>query len=479
MHGGGSPLAFQRSIRAAGRQKILQTPGDPLMVEGAERVQLPTRGTRNYRITTLAAASCGDLYQPAEQIHRNERGIAGQNQTPRILRLLKDSEQSPQRAETWNGISQARNLIHRNGKVSNQEDLPTHGLQDNAEMLGQRGMFGQCGMLPQRRVFGSKSLPAWVPWQQSLRTPHATACSTGHEEAQNHSNRMVALGLRGICLGLRRIADRVEGNNLLRICLILGGLLLFLTAGAVKAAVPERPAPSRKVTTVGVDPETGRLVRVRPSAITESGTVKKSMRTPAAIRKSVAKAQETARQTPDVDSKEIQGMIDDTAKRHGVDPALVHSVVRVESNYQQKAISPKGAQGLMQLIPATAHRYGVANPFDPSQNLEGGVRYLKYLTERFDGDLRLALAAYNAGEGAVDRHRGIPPFQETRQYVTKVTRELQTRGVAMPVLAELQPVKDEGDALSAQQQELRPRQAPLRVYTDAEGRLYIETVSVP
>ncbi|MCW5965258.1 MAG: lytic transglycosylase domain-containing protein [Bryobacterales bacterium] len=258
---------------------------------------------------------------------------------------------------------------------------------------------------------------------------------------------------------------------MLRICLILAGFVLLFGSATVRAAVPEHPAAPRKVTTVRVDPETGRLVRVRP------GATVKSVRTPVALQKSIAKARETARQTPDVDSTEIRGMIEDTARRHGVDPALIHSVVRVESNYQQKAISHKGAQGLMQLIPATAQRYGVANAFDPTQNLEGGVRYLKYLTERFDGDLRLALAAYNAGEGAVDRHQGIPPYQETQQYVTKVTRELQMRGSAVPALAESAPAGTE-ESLAATQKDLRPRPAPLRVYTDAEGRLYIETVSV-
>lgn len=252
----------------------------------------------------------------------------------------------------------------------------------------------------------------------------------------------------------------------------MAGFVLFSGTPAWTAGAPERPvSPARKVTTVAVDPETGRLVRVGPGARPTPG------KSSAAVAKSIAKARETAKQTPDVDKTKIHGMIEDTAKRHGVDPALVHSVIRVESNYQQKAISPKGAQGLMQLIPATAQRYGVDNAFEPGQNLEGGVRYLKYLSARFDGDLRLALAAYNAGEGAVDRYKGIPPYRETQQYVTKVTGELKARGREVPgPLDEPAPAAPLEVAASGSE-DARKKAAPLRMYTDADGRLHIETVS--
>ena len=113
--------------------------------------------------------------------------------------------------------------------------------------------------------------------------------------------------------------------------------------------------------------------------------------------------------------------IDTIAKRHGVDPLLVRAVIRVESNFDPKAVSPKGAAGLMQLMPETAMRYGVENRFDPAQNIDGGVRYLRDLMAMFDGNLSLALAAYNAGEGAVLKYgRRIPPYPETQQYVVWV-----------------------------------------------------------
>ena len=108
------------------------------------------------------------------------------------------------------------------------------------------------------------------------------------------------------------------------------------------------------------------------------------------------------------------------ARRHGLDPDLVMAVVSVESGFRPQVVSPKGAQGLMQLMPRTASSLGVADAFDPAQNLDGGSRHLGQLLTLYGGDLARALAAYNAGPGAVDRHGGVPPYRETRAYVKKV-----------------------------------------------------------
>jgi soluble lytic murein transglycosylase-like protein len=110
------------------------------------------------------------------------------------------------------------------------------------------------------------------------------------------------------------------------------------------------------------------------------------------------------------------------APRYDLDPALVLAVIQVESGFNPRARSPKGAQGLMQLMPDTAQRFGVRDPYDPVQNLHGGMSYLRWLLALFEGDVALALAGYNAGEQAVARHAGIPPYPETQDYVVKVSR---------------------------------------------------------
>ena len=108
------------------------------------------------------------------------------------------------------------------------------------------------------------------------------------------------------------------------------------------------------------------------------------------------------------------------AKQYGVDEAIVRAIIHAESAFNPNALSRVGAQGLMQLMPATAQRFGVGNPFDAGQNIQGGVKYLAWLLKRFNGDLTLAAAGYNAGEGAVDKYNGVPPYKETQRYVQRV-----------------------------------------------------------
>lgn len=115
-------------------------------------------------------------------------------------------------------------------------------------------------------------------------------------------------------------------------------------------------------------------------------------------------------------------LVDAAAKKNGLPPNFVHSVVAAESGYQPNALSPKGAIGLMQLMPATAQLYG-ADPHDPAQNVEAGAAYLRELLIKYDGDPRRALAAYNAGPGAVDKYNGVPPYAETQTYIERVLRK--------------------------------------------------------
>jgi len=218
----------------------------------------------------------------------------------------------------------------------------------------------------------------------------------------------------------------------MRICLHCASIVLLTGAGVGVSSSAGSSVTASAV--VRADPETGRLVRhvIAPVA----GTRPEVIRQRASIDRLVAAA----------------------AAKYDVDPLLVHSVIRAESNYNPFAVSPKGAQGLMQLIPATARRFGVSNSFDARENIDAGVRYLKHLQEVF-GDERLALAAYNAGEGSVEKNGwAVPPYPETQEYVRRVRetyRQLQHQAGSGP--------------------EAESRYRPLEAFVDAEGRLHLRT----
>lgn len=119
---------------------------------------------------------------------------------------------------------------------------------------------------------------------------------------------------------------------------------------------------------------------------------------------------------------DCNSIIEELAEKHDIDPILVKAIIKVESNYNPNAVSPKGAQGIMQLMPQTAARFNVNDVFDPKENIEGGMKYLKFLMERYSGRFDLILAAYNAGEDAVDKYGGVPPYRETIEYILKVLK---------------------------------------------------------
>jgi soluble lytic murein transglycosylase-like protein len=136
-----------------------------------------------------------------------------------------------------------------------------------------------------------------------------------------------------------------------------------------------------------------------------------------------------------VGKKDVELLVQHWAPQYSVDPDLVMALIAVESNFDGKAVSPKNAQGLMQLIPATAARFGVKNAYNPLDNLKGGLAYLQWLMAYFKGEVALVLAAYNAGEETVERYRGIPPYPETRNYVKHITSVYKK--TSHPYLAEL------------------------------------------
>ena len=143
---------------------------------------------------------------------------------------------------------------------------------------------------------------------------------------------------------------------------------------------------------------------------------------------------------------DIDSAIEEAAARHNVDPNLVRAVVKVESNFNPNAVSRKGAMGLMQLMPSTARQLKVNNPFDPEQNVDAGVRHLKQLLESYGGDIKLTLAAYNAGAGAVARSSGVPHYAETQNYVRRITNLYYGGSASSPSEVSHDPVRVQRDA---------------------------------
>jgi hypothetical protein len=201
----------------------------------------------------------------------------------------------------------------------------------------------------------------------------------------------------------------------MRLCfnLVCAAALASVALWAAGPLDTEIAAPQRITTMIHPDLRTGKLVR--SVTVTSKPIAAQRVVSPAAV-----STQATAPAAFGLDEA-----IEQIAAQVSLQPQVIHSVIKVESNYNPLAISPKGAQGLMQLIPATARRFGVSNVFNPAENIQGGSKYLKYLLDLYGGNYALALAAYNAGEAAVARYGGVPPFPETKNYLILVARQLQ------------------------------------------------------
>jgi soluble lytic murein transglycosylase-like protein len=163
--------------------------------------------------------------------------------------------------------------------------------------------------------------------------------------------------------------------------------------------------------------------------------------------------QDALKPTP---SAGLNETVDRIAAQHSLPPQLIHSVIKVESNYNPLAVSPKGAQGLMQLIPATARRFGVADSFNPMENIQGGAKYLKYLLDLYNNDYALALAAYNAGEAAVAKYGAVPPYKETQNYLHLVADQLKKLNKAAEGAGQAQPVNQPAETAPAGLKHMQP-----------------------
>lgn len=248
-------------------------------------------------------------------------------------------------------------------------------------------------------------------------------------------------------------------------CLFLLGSYLLAGKGLASAETVPAPTPRRLTSVVRVDSRSGRLTR---AVVVASKPV--VARVIAAVVAEPGIAEPGASLGGDAN---LQQIVEDAARRNQVDPLLVHSVIQVESNYNASAVSPKGAQGLMQLIPSTARRFGARNSFDVKENVEAGVKYLKYLNSLYPNDLRLTLAAYNAGEGAVAKYRNnIPPYRETEHYVYKVGEKYgSARRAADQRMLAATPATEKIVAVE--------RHLPVESFVDSEGHLHMRTVVPP
>jgi soluble lytic murein transglycosylase-like protein len=270
------------------------------------------------------------------------------------------------------------------------------------------------------------SVLSFVPREEGFIASHAGA-------AASRQNKRSMLHVKIVT---------VPGSN------IIGWLAFALLA---LAPLQAEPAVSARKLVIRADKRTGRLVTV-----------------------SVA----TAKPAGKTASANIAQIVEDAAKANGMDPLLVHSVIQVESNYNPKAVSSAGARGLMQLMPGTARQLGVTDSFDPRQNIEAGVKYLKQLKDQYQDD-NLALAAYNAGPGSVQKYKSVPPYPETRDYVQRVgERYVEARKAAgiAPVVALPPAVPQELPQAPVVDVPTEEKHARLEQFLDEYGRLHLRTV---
>jgi len=334
----------------------------------------------------------GPAFQFAENCGMQQRHIASNHQVPLRGEIRLESRFN---SGKWPAIF---GPIRQNGKA---QMVIQSGLTYQANCLHNlrqflRDMTGQKASLKRQQRFIRAHSEALAPHQNEARK----AYSPTHQEM--------------ISLQYVTRRQRFAPCSLL-VFVLTAPLSLSLQAEPLSTPLSTRVA-TRTTLVVRTDARTGRLVRsvvVAPRPVALQAAISPS-----------ASANSTLAASPAI-SGSISDMIDAIAERNQVEAPLVHSVIKAESNYNPGAISPKGAQGLMQLIPSTAHRFGVSNSFDIQQNIEGGVKYLKFLIELYNNDYRKVIAAYNAGEGAVAKYGGIPPYSETINYVYRVGKNLK------------------------------------------------------
>lgn len=354
--------------------------------------------------------------QSFKQFGGDERHIAGDNQVPFGMgcsqRGIDAAHGSVARGTVWDHVvTEAAVALRR----ADQSDVAGRGSHAFGDPLGDGDTF----KFEQSLILSHAGTSAADQYE-----PGAGRCGLGHEKMIPYARFRQAGEFRHVGNPGHQPRDEksylVHGNKKVYICFSVAFALTTMAASPMRAAgltdsvsaVSSGNVPgSRTTIVVRADSRTGRLVR---SVVVRNDALPSSLSKPSPSKPPLSKP-----------SKEISDLVDQAARAHQVDPLLVHSVIKQESNYNAYALSNKGAEGLMQLMPPTARMLGVSNSFDPRENIEAGVKYLKYLQGVFKDD-RLALAAYNAGPGAVEKYKQVPPFKETQNYVDQVGKRYET-----------------------------------------------------
>ena len=342
------------------------------------------------------------------------RHVAGDDQIPIGRSVMQGGEDGSQRTLAGVAIGNCRQL----------------GVPHQGDLAGGTGHLGGHGV---HQVAPAKRQAGLIPAHTGTAPPRQHVARVRHKGNDNIRLTTVPL-FKGRPAPRADFGVNIRGNILRQFCfkLIIAGLAAGVALGAGADG-------SRKVTSVvRPDLRTGKLVRsmvVSPKPVAE-------VRVAEAVVPPRVVGAASPEPEPLAPPSGIEEAVLRIAAEHSLSPQLIHSVIKVESNYNSNAISSKGAQGLMQLIPATARRFGVSDAFNPVQNIQGGAKYLRYLLDLYKDNYPLALAAYNAGEGAVARYRGVPPFAETQNYVILVGQQLEQArkaAAAKPVAAPAPP----------------------------------------
>jgi hypothetical protein len=424
----GDREAFERGnhFALAARKGGIERPARAAMVHGAKRFQLVRRPGRQERVDV---PGFGGVEQLPEEGRRDVRHIASHYQVPVRAGVLQSGEDTAQRPFAGVFI----------GDHSETAGNPSRGTSDEGRMARGRLHFLRNRLSQDPAAKGKQRLvsthPGTTPPHEHVPRPaHTKMIPSRVHWPSGRTQGWTAPALEAK-FGLRpRAADTMRECNILpRFCFRLGWSMGLGTMVLCAGGLPDS-SQGRLTSVVRADRRTGKLVRV--------------VRTPPG-----------SAQSP---SALFSTTVERIAAEQALPPELIHSVIQAESNYNPFAVSPKGALGIMQLVPETARRFGVANAFDVVDNMRGGARYLKYLLDLYHGDYPLALAAYNAGEAAVARHGGVPPYPETRNYVRAVRKELEKAAVSS-----MEPKPQEGGEGMG---EARPNAVnPIRQIVEPDG----------